>query len=327
MTNKIKRWLFVGGLFVFVIVVTCFTIPWVKSSVTKPRAIRQSQMSPVIFIPGSSAGQNRFDDLFKTINSGQGVAKNVQGGQKSTPVQHSIVKITVKENDTLQVTGQVRAGDNTPFFVVAFENNHDGYTNIKKQARWFNIAFNYLAKKYNFNNFSGFGHSNGGLIYTLFLENYFNQSKFKMHELMMLGSPFNLEEKDQSKRVAMLDDMVDNRNKLPSSLNVYLVAGTENYTNDGIVPVDSVYAGKYVYQDQVAHFTELTVTDSDAEHSDLPQNKQIVSLMSQNLLQFQERQPRMNNGTTNQKSKNNYNNPDNNQSSSSQSSSGSSKKK
>ncbi|HAT54610.1 MAG TPA: acyltransferase, partial [Lactobacillus sp.] len=46
MTNKSKRWLFVAGLLAFVIVVTCFTIPWVKNSVTKPRKIRQSQMSP-----------------------------------------------------------------------------------------------------------------------------------------------------------------------------------------------------------------------------------------------------------------------------------------
>lgn len=306
MPNKLKRWFVVGIFCIFVIAVGALTGPWVKHSVTKPRTIRQSRMSPVIFIPGSSAGQNRFDDLFKTINLGQGLPANTTGGR--TPIQHSVVKVTVKTDDRLQVSGTVRAGDNAPFFVVAFENNHDGYANIQKQARWFNIAFNYLAKTYNFNNFSGFGHSNGGLIYTLFLENYFNQSKYRMHELMMLGSPFNLEGKDQNRRVPMLTNMVDNRNKLPKSLNVYLIAGTENYTNDGIVPVQSVYAGKYVYQDQVAHFTELTVTGSDAEHSDLPQNKQIVSLMSQNLLQFQTRdRQRARNSTINQKG--NRNNP------------------
>ncbi|GEK28552.1 alpha/beta hydrolase [Furfurilactobacillus siliginis] len=297
---RTARWWWLTGVIVFLVVVGGLTVPWVKHTVTKTRVIRQSQMSPVIFIPGSSAGQNRFDDLIKTINSGQGLTPGT-GRRAGAPVQHSVVKITVKENDQLQVSGQVRAGDNAPFFVVAFANNSDGYPNIKRQARWFNIAFNYLAKTYHFNNFSGFGHSNGGLVYTLFLEDYFNQSQYRMHELMMLGTPFNLEGKDQDKRVAMLDNMVDNRNKLPNSLNVYLVAGTENYTNDGIVPVESVYAGKYVYQDQVAHFTELTVTGSDAEHSDLPENKQIVGLMSQNLLQFQNRQRRPDSGTTNQK--------------------------
>ncbi|MGV0167114.1 alpha/beta hydrolase [Furfurilactobacillus sp. WILCCON 0119] len=300
MKIKRTRWGVLGAFVLFLVLIVVCTVPWVTHTVTKPRAIRESQMSPVIFIPGSSAGQNRFDDLIKTINSGK-ANPNQQGNKQ--PVQHSVVKVTVKTDNTLRVTGHVRAGDNAPFFVVAFENNKDGYSNIKKQAKWFNTAFLYLAKTYNFNNFSGYGHSNGGLIYTLFLENYFNQSKFKMHELMMLGSPFNLEDKDQTKRVDMLNDMVDNRNKLPKALNVYLVAGTENYTSDGIVPVESVYAGKYVYQDQVAHFTELTVTGSDAEHTDLPQNKQIVTLMSQNLLQFQGarfRQPQST-GTTNQK--------------------------
>ena len=96
MTNKSKRWLFVAGLLAFVIVVTCFTIPWVKNSVTKPRKIRQSQMSPVIFIPGSSAGQHRFDDLFKTIHSGQGLTHNSQGGQQTTTVTpHSVVKLNL----------------------------------------------------------------------------------------------------------------------------------------------------------------------------------------------------------------------------------------
>lgn len=44
---------------------------------------------------------------------------------------------------------------------------------IKQQARRFNIAFKELTEMYNFNNFKGSGHSNGGLIYMTFLENYY----------------------------------------------------------------------------------------------------------------------------------------------------------
>jgi uncharacterized alpha/beta hydrolase family protein len=40
-----------------------------------------------------------------------------------------------------------------------------------------------------------------------------------------------------------------------------------------------VEAGKYVYQGQVKHFTEITVTGNNAQHSDLPQNAQIVTLI------------------------------------------------
>jgi len=45
-----------------------------------------------------------------------------------------------------------------------------------------------------------------------------------------------------------------------------------------------VNQGKYVFQNQVAHYTQITVTGDDTTHSDLPQNKQIVLLIRQYLL-------------------------------------------
>ncbi|MGL5688277.1 MAG: alpha/beta hydrolase, partial [Weissella cibaria] len=51
-----------------------------------------------------------------------------------------------------------------------------------------------------------------------------------------------------------------------------------------IVPEESVEAGKYIFQKQVAHYTQITVTGDDAQHSDLPQNDQIVQLIQQNVL-------------------------------------------
>lgn len=52
----------------------------------------------------------------------------------------------VKTNGTLTYSGKIAARDTEPYIVVAFENNKDGYNNIKKQAAWFNIAFKQLAK-------------------------------------------------------------------------------------------------------------------------------------------------------------------------------------
>ena len=59
---------------------------------------------------------------------------------------------------------------------------------------------------------------------------------------------------------------------------------TVTYTSDGLVPDGSVDAGKYIYQKQVAHYTSMTVTGKDAQHSNLPQNKQIVRLIEEYLL-------------------------------------------
>lgn len=82
----------------------------------------------------------------------------------------------------------------------------------------------------------------------------------------------------------MLQDFIKGREKLPSDLTVYSIMGTETYDDDGIVPEQSVQTGKFIFQKQVAHFTEITVTGDDAQHSDLPQNQQIVDLIQQYVL-------------------------------------------
>ena len=57
---------------------------------------------------------------------------------------------------------------------------------------------------------------------------------------------------------------------------MYSVAGTITYDSDELVPDASVSAGKYIYQNQAASYTEITVTGEDAQHSDLPTNDEVV---------------------------------------------------
>ena len=52
----------------------------------------------------------------------------------------------------------------------------------------------------------------------------------------------------------------------------------------GLVPEGSVEAGKYIYQKVAKHYTTMTVTGTDAQHSNLPQNQQIVSLIKEYIL-------------------------------------------
>ncbi|MHC9533013.1 alpha/beta hydrolase [Dellaglioa sp. BT-FLS60] len=241
---------------------------WNRQKVKNSRIIHNSKLNPIILIPGSSASQNRFDELIDVLNT-------------STNRAHSLLKITVRKTGKLKITGEIAKRDRQPFIVVGFEDNSNGYSSIKKQAKWFNTAFNYLSKKYKFNQFNAIGHSNGGLIYTTFLEKYFDNKAASINTLMTIGSPYNGEETNQSTRTQMLADFVANRKKIPKDLVMYSIAGTENYVNDGIVPYQSVNAGKYVYQNQAKSYTEITVTGNESEHSDLPQNKQIVALIKQ----------------------------------------------
>ncbi len=244
---------------------------WSRQSVMTLAKRHDSRMSPVIFIPGSSATQNRFDELVAKLNANRGN-------------RHSLLKLTVHENNQISYSGEIKPRDNEPFIVVGFENNKDGYSNIQKQAKWFSLAFTALTKKYQFNNFKAVGHSNGGLIYTAFLEDYFNRDDITVKKLMTIGSPYNFSETSITHKSQMLTDFIKKRKNIPTNLSMYSIAGTENFENDGIVPARSVEAGKYIYQGQVKHYTEITVTGDQAQHSDLPQNQQIVALLEQYIL-------------------------------------------
>lgn len=271
---------------VILIITIVLAIPatiYANQNATKLQMRRDSRMSPVIMIPGSSASINRFDTLVQKINERD--HKN-----------HSLLKVYVKENGQLVFTGRIRRQDNGPFIVVGFQNNHDGYSNIKKQAKWFNLAFNELKQRYNFNNFKAIGHSNGGLIYTAFLENYFNTTSnrlIRMKVLMTIGSPYNFAE-TSNRPTQMLKDFIKNRKNLPKYLTMYSVAGTKNYVADGIVPVSSVEAGKYIYQGVVKHYTQITVTGRLAQHSELPQNNQVLQLIEEYVLNDTDRVGRNN---------------------------------
>ena len=244
---------------------------WTKENVASLTRWHNSKLSPIIMIPGSSATENRFDSLVELIN-------------KNNFRKHSLLKVKVWNSGKITYKGKINPKDNEPFIVVGFENNHDGYSNILKQAKMFNQAFDQLTARYDFNNFKGIGHSNGGLVYTVFLEKYFNEDDTQIKKLMTIGSPFNFAEKSVANKTQMLADFIKAKKKLPTNLTVYSVAGTKNYESDGLVPLDSVEAGKYVYQNQVKSYTEITVTGVNAQHSSLPQNTQIVNLIKQYIM-------------------------------------------
>ncbi|MFD1465220.1 alpha/beta hydrolase [Lapidilactobacillus mulanensis] len=274
---KIKSWRWKNhGLLllalVFLMFLTGSAYYWTRENVDQLAKWRNSRLSPVIMIPGSSATENRFDSLVAKLN-------------ETAPVQHSLLKVKVYNSGQIIYSGHIRARDDEPIIVVGFQNNQDGYDNIKLQAKMFDKVFAQLQARYNFNNFKAFGYSNGGLIYTAFLEKYYDQYDVTMKRLMTIGSPYNFNEATLNHKTQMLADFIDQRKKLPTDLTVYSIAGTENYDSDGLVPLGSVEAGKYIYQEQVKHYTEITVTGGDAQHSDLPDNQQIVQLIQTDLLE------------------------------------------
>ena len=255
----------------FLIGLAVSSYSWTRKNVQKIEKFYNSKLSPIIMIPGSSATENRFDGLVTKLN------------QDRQGTKHSLLKVKVWNDGTITYNGSIDAKDNEPIIVIGFENNKDGYSNIKKQAKMVNQAFEALQEKYNFNNFKGLAHSNGGLIYTAFIENYLGDYDVDLKTLMTIGTPYNFTETNIKNKSEMLADFIKNREAIPTTLHMYSVAGTITYDSDELVPDASVSAGKYIYQNQAASYTEITVTGEDAQHSDLPTNDEVVALIKQHI--------------------------------------------
>lgn len=244
---------------------------WTRKNVQKIEKFYNSKLSPIIMIPGSSATENRFDGLVAKLN------------QDRQGTKHSLLKVKIWNDGRMTYSGSIDTKDNEPIIVIGFENNKDGYSNIKKQAKMVNQAFEALQSKYNFNNFKGLGHSNGGLIYTAFIENYLGDYDVDLKTLMTIGTPYNFTEINIKNKSEMLADFIKAREAIPTTLHMYSVAGTITYDSDELVPDASVSAGKYIYQNQAETYTEITVTGEDAQHSDLPTNDEVVALIKQHI--------------------------------------------
>lgn len=260
---------------ILLLVLGFFSHKAIAQSSDKEAKIQNSRMTPIIFVPGSSATINRFDDLFKELNA-------------TGPV-HSVLKVQVNENNQLVFHGKLNPRDRQPFIVVGFQDNRDGYSNIKKQTKWLNLALTEIQNRYHFRDFSAIGHSNGGLVWTNYLEQDYAASSFNIPTLMTLGTPFNFSETSMQRRTEMLNDFIADNNQLPDNLVMYSVAGTDDYTDDGIVPVESVLAGKYIYQNKVKSYTQITVSGANAQHSSLPENPEVVNLIQTKVIKAGQR--------------------------------------
>ena len=244
---------------VFLIGLAVPSYSWTKKNVKEIETFYNSKLSPIIMIPGSSATENRFDGLVRKLN------------QDRRGTKHSLLKVKVWNNGRITFEGKIKKNDNEPIIVIGFENNNDGYSNIKKQTKMMNQAFEALQNKYNFNNFKAF------------IENYLDDYDVKINSLMTIGTPYNFTETNIKNKSVMLADFIAAKKNIPSTLHVYSVAGTITYDSDELVPDASVSAGKYIYQNQAKSYTEITVTGEDAQHSDLPTNDEVVELVKQHI--------------------------------------------
>ncbi|MGT2934090.1 alpha/beta hydrolase [Streptococcus catagoni] len=264
-----------NSFWIVILVATFVTIlfsgkVYINRVTEKKTILYNSKMSPIIFVPGSSASNNRFNDMLASFNLGH--------------QNHSILKVQVSTKNQVSYEGAIKSNDEHPYIVIAFDNNNDGYGNIKEQAKWLDIALKDLQERYQFKRFNAVGHSNGGLNWIIYLEKYYGSENFQMDNLLTIGTPYNFEESNLSNKTQMLKDLEKEKASLPKSLVVYNLAGTNTFDADKIVPYASVLAGKYIFQNVVKQYTQVTVTGDKATHTDLPSNPEVIQFVDEKLI-------------------------------------------
>ncbi|KLD57245.1 hypothetical protein WP50_35215, partial [Lactiplantibacillus plantarum] len=75
-----------------------------------------------------------------------------------------------------------------------------------------------------------------------------------VQKVMTIAAPYNLNDSSVRSETELLENLIANRKYIPNSIDMYSLAGTQSYSNDGLVPLYSVLAGRYIYQKQVKHY-------------------------------------------------------------------------
>lgn len=263
------------SFFVVVLVLAVILLPGImafKSRIENVRTSYRPVCDPIIFVPGSHATINRFNEFLSQLN-------------KSSENTHSILRIEILTKHHFLFHGAIHKGDYQPFIVIGFKNNRDGFANMSRQAKLLSDALKMLEENYRFKHFSAVGHSNGGIIWTLMFEqNDLMKTHVRVTKLVTIGSPFNLEENNPKIKTKLYRDMYSNRYSLPETLCVYSIVGAETLNSDGVVPITSMTNGRYIFQKQVSGFTQILITGQNTEHSDLLKNVQVELLVHQFLL-------------------------------------------
>lgn len=226
---------------------------------------------PTIFVPGTNGTVNRLNGLIKTLD-----------------LKADVLKVTVATDGTVSSKGKLTSSTKHPMIVIAFEDSSNKTLSV--QGKWYQLALRYIQEKYSFETYNYLGHSNGGLVITSYLEEFQQSDDPKLAKLITLGTPYNDTLKKYNDAVTsftqlketsdLLKGYLTNLENIPDTIKMLNIAGEVNDTaSDNTVPVQSVFSGRYIFQDQVAEYQEILIKGENTSHSELVENQRVAQLV------------------------------------------------
>ncbi|MGX7244943.1 alpha/beta hydrolase [Enterococcus quebecensis] len=227
--------------------------------------------TPTIFVPGTNGTVNRFNGLIKALDP-----------------KSDVLKVTVATDGSVSSKGKLKSTTEHPTIVIAFQDSSN--ETLSLQGKWYQLALSYIQRKYSFDTYNYLGHSNGGLVITSYLEEFQQVEDPKLNKLITLGTPYNDTSKKYNEAVTtftqvketsdLLQGYIENRGNIQSSIKMLNIAGeVEETASDNTVPVQSVFSGRYIYQDQLADYQEILIQGEETRHSELVENQEVIRLI------------------------------------------------
>ena len=227
---------------------------------------------PLILIPGTSSDEDRFDYFIHNI------MKDTGGSD--------VLKIEVQKDGSLKWKSSLKKNSHNPLIVISFYDSSE--KGVDKQAEWTETAMKKAHQLYSFDSYNALGHSNGGLVWTIYLEKIAQKSTSQMKTLITLGTPYNYLDSNANPypnsssltETDMLRRMINKKGKIPHSLRMISLAGNYKNNGDGVVPLSSALSSSKIYKNQAKSYGEKIFYGANARHGKLIENDQIIDYIS-----------------------------------------------
>ena len=222
---------------------------------------------PLILIPGTSSDEDRFDYFIHNI------MKDTGGSD--------VLKIEVQKDGSLKWKSSLKKNSHNPLIVISFYDSSE--KGVDKQAEWTETAMKKAHQLYSFDSYNALGHSNGGLVWTIYLEKIAQKSTSQMKTLITLGTPYNYLDSNANPypnsssltETDMLRRMINKKGKIPHSLRMISIAGNYKNNGDGVVPLTSALSSSKIYNN-VSSYHEKIFDGINTQHNQLTENEEII---------------------------------------------------
>jgi uncharacterized alpha/beta hydrolase family protein len=253
---------------------TLYLLPRTDNVESSEKTLSKEEKIPTVFVHGFKGTYNSFKTMMDRFENQHG------WGQKT-------LTLFVSEKGIITYSGNLPKNPSSPPLIqVVFESNR---ASIPDTTQWLENVMKFLYDFYGVRDINIVGHSMGGLVSTLYLQNSENIVEVpKPHKFITIGSPFLGVTKQSYRQIntgaavrdlmpnsKVLNNLYKNRGTLPKDIKVFAIAST----GDQVVSVKSATAIQRLFPRE--NYQQEIIYDPHASHSGLHESVLVDHLIGE----------------------------------------------